>query len=69
MKNIAKARELDKKLPQQAKQENSHINELKKEFSSFFEDNPNTSEALDDIEGSVQAGKRYFKRWIKRDKY
>jgi hypothetical protein len=52
LSNIQKAEVLDKKLPEQAKHSNSHLNELKEEFSSYFDEdsgNNTTKECLDDI--------------------
>lgn len=54
---IQKAEVLDKKLPEQAKQSNSHLNDLKEEFSSYFDDdsgNNTTKESLDDIKEYIK---------------
>lgn len=62
--NIQKAEELDKNLPEQAKESNSHINDLKEEFSSFFDKNSgNTTvkESLDEIKEFVEDEQRALK--------
>jgi len=52
LSNIQKAELLDKKLPEQAKHSNRHLNDLKEEFPSYFDEdsgNNTTKESLDDI--------------------
>lgn len=57
LSNIQKAEVLDKKLPEQAKQSNSHLNDLKEEFSSYFDEdsgNSTTEESLNDIKEYIR---------------
>jgi hypothetical protein len=56
LKTIEKAKILDKRLPEEAKKDNSYVNELKKEYSDFFEDNSD-NEALYEIEHFVKNDK------------
>ena len=65
LKTIANARVLERKLPEESKQANAHVNELKTEFSSFFEDNIKTSDALDDIENYIKEEQDSFKDDLK----
>lgn len=56
LSDIQKAEVLDKKLPEQAKQSNRHLNDLKEEFSSYFDEdsgNNTTKESLDDIKDYI----------------
>lgn len=57
LSNIQKAEVLDKKLPDHAKDSNSHLNDLKEEFSSYFDEdsgNNTTKESLDDIKEYIK---------------
>ena len=49
LKNIDKAVELDEKLPEEAKNKNSHMNDIKEEFSSFFDKDYTNKESLDEV--------------------
>lgn len=64
MKNINKAIELDKKLPEKAKNANSHLNDLKEEFSSFFNEesgNSTVEESLDEIKEYIKSEQKSLK--------
>lgn len=64
MKNIDKAIELDKKLPEKAKNANSHLNDLKEEFSSFFHEesgNSTVEESLDEIKEYIKSEQKSLK--------
>lgn len=64
LKNIQSAETLDKKLPETAKDKNSYLNEIKEEFSSFFDgDSGNSSieESLTDIKEYINSEQRILK--------
>lgn len=64
MENINKAIELDKKLPEKARNANSHLNELKEEFSTFFHEesgNSTVEESLDEIKEYINSEQKSLK--------
>jgi hypothetical protein len=66
LKLIHKAKELDKKLPEQAKNDNHYIKELKIENFEFFEDHDQDQiKAVHDIESYVKEEKEALKAELK----
>jgi hypothetical protein len=64
LKLIHKAKELDKKLPEQAKNHNHYINELKIDYFQFFE-NDDQIKAVDDIKSYVKKDKEALEAQLK----
>jgi hypothetical protein len=64
LKLIHKAKELDKKLPEQAKNDNHYINELKIDYFQFFE-NDDQIKAVDDIKSYVKKDKEALEAQLK----
>ena len=64
LKEVRLAERLDQRLPEPAKENNSHLKELKKEYLAFFDEdsgNASTKESLDDIKEYVKGEKASLK--------
>lgn len=61
MKNIHKAKKLDSKLPEAAKDKNTHLQELKQEYESFFDEDSGNSiaEGLDNLKEYISEEKLF----------
>ena len=63
LERLQKAISLDKQLPESKKSQNSHLKDIKKQYSSFFDEDSGTSlqESFEDLED-------YLKQAIKQEK-